>query len=199
MPYDTWGQYESAERWTSYYTQVNEILGFSGATCLEVGVGNGIVTDALKRQQIQVTTLDIDPTLEPDIVGSVSNIPLPDQSIDVVLCAEVLEHLPFDQFENCIKELARVSRLGLVLSLPHWGYTVRAIIDLPGLPGVRTSWKLPVTTSTPQGIHEWEIGRKGYPLVRIASLIKKYFILQKDWVSPWMPYHHFFRLVKHCS
>jgi hypothetical protein len=134
MSYASWKRYESEERWTSYYTQINEVLGRSPDSVLEIGVGNGIVSDALKRQGIQVQTLDIDPELKPDFVGSVSQIPLADASVDVALCAEVLEHLPFEEFEGCVQELARVSRNGVVLSLPHWGYTFRGVVDIPGLP-----------------------------------------------------------------
>ena len=197
MAYDSWKKYESAERWTSYYTQVDEVLHFQGKTCLEVGVGNGIVSDALKRQGLDVITLDIDPALAPDVVGSVERILLPDVSVDVSLCAEVLEHLPFEKFEACIKELARVSRLGLVLSLPHWGYTSRVILDLPGLPPLRAAWKLPIKKIlSPGGVHFWEIGRADYPLSRITKILRQHFSLEKDWLSPWMPYHHFFRLRK---
>lgn len=197
MPYESWKRYEFEERWTSYYRQVNEVLSFAPQDCLEIGVGNGYVTDALRRQGVTVHTLDIDAALAPDIVGSVEKIPLPDKSVDVVLCAEVLEHLPFDRFEACIAEIERVSRLGAVMSLPHWGYTIRIILDLPGLPPIRWAWKLPIArTISPGGVHCWEIGRTGYPIGRITGVMKKYFSVESEWLSPWMPYHHFFRLKK---
>ncbi len=197
MPYETWKRYEFEGRWTSYFTQIDQVLRFQPSSCLEIGVGNGIVTDALKRQGIQVTTLDIDAALQPDVVGSVERIPLPDASVDVALCAEVLEHLSFDQFEMCIQELMRVVRTGVVLSLPHWGYTLRFVVDLPGLPEIRKAWKLPISsTITPGGVHFWEIGRTGYPLTRIKNVLNKHATIEREWLSPWMPYHHFFRLSK---
>ncbi|MBP9869586.1 class I SAM-dependent methyltransferase [Patescibacteria group bacterium] len=197
MSYASWKRYESEERWTSYYTQINEVLGRSPDSVLEIGVGNGIVSDALKRQGIQVQTLDIDPELKPDFVGSVSQIPLANASVDVALCAEVLEHLPFEEFEGCVQELARVSRNGVVLSLPHWGYTFRGVVDIPGLPMFRAAWKLPFQKPIPLGgVHCWEIGRTGYPLSRILTVLEKSFIVEREWLSSWMPYHHFFRLKK---
>ncbi len=197
MAYDSWKKYEFEGRWTSYYQQVNQVLSYEPSSCLEIGVGNGIVTDTLRRQGLELKTLDIDPKLGSDIVGSVESIPLPDDAVDVSLCAEVLEHLPFDRFETCVQELMRVSRKGVVMSLPHWGYTFRGVIDIPVLPGIRFAWKLPFTkTIQPGGVHQWEIGRMGYPLSRIVDVLGRHATIETEWLSPWMPYHHFFRLRK---
>lgn len=195
MQYQDWKRYENPERWTSYFTQIDRVLSFHPKRVLEVGVGNHIVTHALKQQGLEVTTLDIDAGLAPDLTGSVEKIPSADQSFDVVLCAEVLEHLPYERFETCLSELKRVSRQGAVLSLPHWGYTKRLILDIPGLPKIRHAWKFPFSKGKDAGSpHEWEINRTGYPLSRIKNDIEKHFTIVESFLSPWMPYHHFFVL-----
>jgi len=197
MTYQDWGKYESEERWTSYYVQVDNVLRFKPSSCLEVGVGNGIVSETLRRQGVLVTTLDVDPALHPDKVGSVERIPAEDSSYDIVLCAEVLEHLPFEQFERCVSEIARVARIGAVISLPHWGYTIRVILDLPGIVHFRRALKSPFTkTHDAGGEHYWEIGKRGYPPVRVRKVLEKYFDIEREWLSPWMPYHRFYRLCK---
>lgn len=196
MLFSDWKRYEDPQRWASYYEQVNSVLSFQPKSCLEIGVGNGIVGAALKGQGIELITLDIDPNLAPDHVASVESIPLPDNSVDIVLCAEVLEHLPYAQFEKCLSEISRVCRMGAVISLPHWGYTFRGIIDLPLLK-FRFAIKAPWSTIIKEGgVHYWEIGRTHYPLQRITSSMKNAFDIQSEWLSPWMPYHHFFRLNK---
>ena len=196
MKYASWERYESAERWTSYYHQVDLVYAYKPASCLEVGVGQGMVTHALRSLDIDVQTLDIDPRLEPSIVGSVEAIPLPDASVDVVLCAEVLEHLPFDRFETCIQEIARVAKQGAVISLPHWGYTMRALWSMPLWKG-SFAFKLPFSrTIPPHGVHCWEIGRTGFPPARIRAVLEHFFLIEKEWLSPWMPYHRFYRLKK---
>ena len=192
--YAPWKRYESAERFTSYYTQVDQVLHFSPSTVLEVGVGTGIVTSILRSRGLQVQTLDVDPALGADVVGSVTSIPLPNQSVDVVLCAEVLEHLPWDTFQTSLRELCRIAKTGVVISLPHWGYTVRCIVDVPGLPPIRRAWKLPIHISTPPGEHLWEIGRTEAPLALVKAQMNMVATIESDWISPWMPYHHFFRL-----
>ena len=73
-------------------------------------VGDGFVARILRDANVQVTTLDIQADLKPDVLGSVERIPLPDHSFDISICCQVLEHLPFDQFETCLKELHRVAR-----------------------------------------------------------------------------------------
>lgn len=197
MAYQAWKKYESEERWTSYFTQVDGVLHFQPSSCLEIGVGNGIVTQALKNNSIQVTTLDLDAALMPDLIGSVENIPFEDSRFDVVLCAEVLEHLPFSSFERCISEIARVACRGAILSLPHWGYTFRMIADVPGCIHARKAWKLPFhVRHLSGGEHQWEIGKKDFPPSRIRDILSKYFRIEREWLSPWMSYHRFYRLRK---
>ncbi len=194
--YSSWERYEHPERWTSYYHQANLVYSFHPKTCLEIGVGHGFVSHAIRTLGVSLMTLDVDPVLQPDIVGSVENIPLPDVSVDVVLCAEVLEHLPFDRFEVCIQEIARVADKGAVISLPHWGYTFRVLWSLPMWKG---GWaiKSPFAKRIPlNGVHCWEIGRTDYPPARIRAILKKYFIVEQEWLSVWMPYHRFYRLKK---
>ena len=78
----------------------------------------GLVTDWLRRAGVDVTTLDMDPGLGADVTASVTDIPLEAGSFDAVLCAQVLEHLPFEDAERALAELARVSRIGAVVSVP---------------------------------------------------------------------------------
>ena len=54
------------------------------------------------------------------VCASLHAIPLPDRSIDSVLCLEVLEHLA--EPAAALAELARVARHALILSVPHEPY-----------------------------------------------------------------------------
>ncbi len=58
-------------------------------------------------------TLDSDPTTHPDILGSVSDIPLEDASADAILCSSVLEHIP-DPL-RAFSEIKRILRPGGIL------------------------------------------------------------------------------------
>ena len=48
--------------------------------------------------------------------GSVENLPFKDNSFDLVLCSEVLEHIP--DWKKALSELQRVSRKYIVLTIP---------------------------------------------------------------------------------
>jgi ubiquinone/menaquinone biosynthesis C-methylase UbiE len=58
-----------------------------------------------------------------DIVSDITNIPEPDASFDVIMCTEVLEHLPAPI--DALRELSRLIRLGgdLILTAPFASLT----------------------------------------------------------------------------
>ena len=146
---------------------------------------------------MKVKTLDLDQARKPDVVGSVERMPFEDNSFDLALCAEVLEHLDFNKFEKCLEELKRVSRKNVVLSLPHFGPPLKLAFKIPFLKEVKIAWKIPYHPQHPtDGVHYWEIGKKGYALSKIKKIISKHFEIENDFV-PWEnQYHHFFILEK---
>jgi len=111
-------EYNTKERTCSFWHQVDEVLSLGARSALDVGPGAGLVTDWLRRAGVEVTTLDMEARLAPDLVGSVTEIPAEDRSFDAVLCSQVLEHVPFEDVERALRELARVSRTGAVVSVP---------------------------------------------------------------------------------
>jgi hypothetical protein len=48
-----------------------------------------------------------------------------------VLAAEVLEHIPYEEFPKALSELRRVSKRFVVLSLPHAGYVFAVGFKFP--------------------------------------------------------------------
>src|SRR4051812_39743441 len=86
-----WSHYNRKGRWASYWHQVDEVLATRAGTCLEIGTGSGEVRDALRRFGVEVTAIDIDADLGPQLVGDVRDLPCEDGSFDVVLASQVLE------------------------------------------------------------------------------------------------------------
>lgn len=88
-------------------------------TVLDVGSGRYRRYQHLCTGATEYRTLDHDPAGGPDIVGSAEHIPLPDASVDGVLCTQVLEHLPHPWL--AIAEMYRVLRPGgrIVLTAPQ--------------------------------------------------------------------------------
>jgi len=190
-------KYVYLERWISYWHQIDEVLELKPKTVLEVGVGNKIVFDRLQREGVEIQTLDIDKELNPDFAGSVENMPLEDNSFDVILCAEVLEHLPFKNFEKALLELKRVSKKYLVLSLPHFGPPLKISFKIPFIKEIKIAFKIPYHPKHKSGgVHYWEIGKKGCSPKKIRNIIKKYFKIRKEFIPFESQYHHFYILEK---
>lgn len=189
--------YVGIDRWSSYYYQLREILAQKPSSVLEIGVGDHIIGDYLTGHNISYTSADIADDLSPDIVADVTDLPIPDASYDVVCAFEVLEHLPFGQFEKALGELARVSRRVVVLSLPHFGPPIQFLVKIPFLREFRFSIKIPFPRKHLfNGQHYWEIGKMGYSAEMVRAVLKKYFEITREFVPFENQYHHFFTLRK---
>ena len=175
---------------------------YSGYTnVLEVGVGRGFLKHCFKLfPQISHTTLDIAEDLSPDYVGSVTNMPFEDNQFDLVVCGEVLEHLPFTDFLPSLKEIRRVARYKAIISLPderrHFGLAV----CLARFGWFRFEWnptrrRYACKEFEFTGEHYWEIGCKGTQIKDVLVNIKKAgFKIEKQyrlWRHSW---HCFFIL-----
>lgn len=190
-------QYDYLDRWVSYWHQINEVLKLQPKTVLEIGVGNKMVASYLGSQGINIKTLDINEKLKPDFVSNVLSIPLAKNSFDAVLCAEVLEHLSFNDFEKCLREIRRVSKKNVILSLPHFGPPIKISFKAPFIKEIKFAFKIPVPLKHKfNGEHYWEIGKKGYSPKKIRKIIKKYFKIKKEFIPFENQYHHFFILEK---
>ena len=107
------------------------VAALDPTTFLDAGCGEGFVARALSDRlpDLALTGCDLNPAAaraaadrNPGAAfaaASVLALPFPDASFDVVGCFEVLEHLPDDVPEQALRELARVARRAVVLSVPH--------------------------------------------------------------------------------
>ena len=190
--------YSDKRRWMSYWHQIREILSFKPENVLIIGKGDGLIAEYLKLKNIKIITLDIDENIKPDIVASVIKMPFNDNEFDAVLCAQVLEHLPYEDFGKATLEIKRVAKKGAVISLPHFGPAIRIFLKIPFLPELKLSIKLPYPIKHRfKGEHYWEIGKRNYPLKLIKSeMIKSGFSIKKDYTVFENPAHHFFILKK---
>ncbi|OGZ99953.1 MAG: hypothetical protein A3C07_02895 [Candidatus Sungbacteria bacterium RIFCSPHIGHO2_02_FULL_47_11] len=191
--------YLASDRWANFWHQIHAVRSLRQKSVLEIGVGSGIVTEVLKKIGMSVMTLDIDKNLRPDVIGSITAIPFPDASTDVVLAAEILEHIPFDEFPLALREMHRVSRRYAYITLPYPGYTFSCTWKIPFFPRFSFIFKIPFfwkrSTSTPE--HYWELRLRGFPLRRIKKEIHRAgFMVVRKAVYPDDPAHYHFLLEK---
>ncbi len=191
-------KYSHPERWASYYYQLKEVLASKPESILEVGVGDKVFGSFIKNNTaISYTSVDIAEDLHPDVLGDVLALPFPDNSFDAVCIFEVLEHVPFEKFEQALHELFRVTKKSVFISLPHFGPPVKLLLKVPFLPEIKFAVKIPFGRKHVfNGEHYFEIGKKGFPLSTIKEKITNVGVLINDYVPFENQYHHFFILNK---
>ena len=193
--------YDSKRRFCSYWHQIREALACEPRTILEVGTGSGFVSRYLRAVDITLTTCDIEDAYKPDVIAYIVNLPFADNAFDTVMACEVLEHLVYEEARGALRELYRVTSRHVVISLPD--ATPVACIQFP-IPGVKKiKWLLNMPRFFPRAHqvtkhgHQWEIGKKNYPLSRvIGDMQKTGFTLKRTYRVFENPYHRFFILQK---
>jgi ubiquinone/menaquinone biosynthesis C-methylase UbiE len=192
--------YITKKRWISYWHQCDEVLKFDPKKILEVGGGANILKKTLSCFGVKVETCDIAEDLNPDHVGSVTDLPFSDNSYDVACAFQVLEHIPFELFPKAVQELKRCARKGVVISLPYHqpGYPI--MFTLPRLGQKHLffpnfwRWKRPLPEG---GEHHWEINRGE----SFETVLKEIVEVAGNGVNiyrvPENRYHVFFRFSKH--
>jgi|TARA_Y100000310_G_scaffold177773_1_gene177779 SAM-dependent methyltransferase len=86
-------------------------------------------------------TMDVDPVFKPDTVGDICNMPMFDESYDLIICSQTLEHV-WD-FKKAIKEIHRVTRRYAIIDCPfiypyhpekefgdYWRFSITALEKL---------------------------------------------------------------------
>jgi hypothetical protein len=201
QPEQYFQSYDSAGRFQSYWAQIEYVLKFHCEPVLEIGIGNETVTNYLRNRHVEIVTLDLDSRLGPDIAGSITALPFRDNSFGTAMACQVLEHLPFECFADCLRELARVSRRYAVISLPHAGKAWQYQFHVPGHGTVRKLlelnwWRRPQLPTT-RGEHFWEIEIAGYSRHRIEAMISKsgWVIVERRRLWEFL-YHQFYILEK---
>lgn len=200
--------YMSDERWSSYFKQINEIKKIEKArnrdlNILIIGVGDGFIPLLIRFFcQSTITTFDYDAALAPDIVGDILELSeCVKERFDVILCCQVLEHIPYIELEKALEQLKVCLKDDgkCIMSLPDSG------CDLGG--GLVTPvWSICMRLRFCKwwkknwiynGEHYWEINAaRPFPLRRVVKTIKKFFVIDKNYLVPNNRYHRFFVLSK---
>lgn len=193
--------YNSKNRWVSYWYQVQEVASASPESLLVIGKGNGIVEHALATiaPGIKVTTFDRDEGLSPDVVGDIRNLPFDAGSFDCILCCQVLEHLPFQDLPGVLRELERVVRDRVVLSVPQGRKFIKVEFAASKIGTKRLIIKNPFCKRDIRSKHHcWEIN-KGVTYREFLDLVGAYFAVEKNFLNEIGCYHRFFVLKKRAS
>ncbi|PYS54848.1 MAG: SAM-dependent methyltransferase [Acidobacteria bacterium] len=187
--------YMSKERWISVWHQLDEIQKLKPGNVLEVGPGPGLFKIIAAAFEIPIETLDLDPDLKPDHLGSATAMPFADATYDVVCAFQMLEHLPYDISRQAFREMVRVSRRHVVISLPDARTVWRYQAHVPKFGSRQFLLPRPQLRAHAHefdGQHYWEINKRGYPLTRVIADFSSGLRLVKTYRVHENPYHRFF-------
>ena len=97
-------------------------------TILDVGIGGGYIYRELKNDKnLKCYGMDISAELvkrardKSICIGDVKSIPFKENSFDLVLAADLLEHVDEESFKDSISELVRVTKKYILINSPYKG------------------------------------------------------------------------------
>ena len=215
----------SYKKLQSHLTQIYLALKTNPKKILEIGIGNKIVSSTLKNY-CDVVTADIDNSLKPDFILDISNSQdfnqFNDNSFDLIILCEVLEHVPYSNIDSIFKSLRRITKKYVLISVPNQkniyeltlfkkGYDNKIfapyfrilnlfieIINRFGtvLADIQYNMKRKKRKFKFDGEHYWELGIENYSIEKFENQIQKYFKIIKQGRLRENFYHHFFLLKK---
>lgn len=106
---------------------VSSLIPKETKTLLDVGCGNGAFIKYLENNNLAIKSLGYERSevaiahklcKSGIIKGSVNQIDFKENSFDTVVALEVIEHLPYQIFENSIKEIQRIAKNHIIISVP---------------------------------------------------------------------------------
>lgn len=118
---DVPGRESNAEQ--SRIADLLNIIVERGQRMLDAGTRDGYLAKRLVDRFDEVIALDLErPAFEhgkiTTVAGNITKLDFPDGHFDLVLCAEVIEHLSGDDLARACRELARVCSMQLVIGVP---------------------------------------------------------------------------------
>jgi ubiquinone/menaquinone biosynthesis C-methylase UbiE len=210
----------------SYIMQIHLALSTNSNKILEIGKGEGFVSSVLKRYCEQLITADFNEKLQPDILLDISQkngfLQFKDNSFDLVIICEVLEHVPFDLLDSIMKSLHRITQKYVVISIPNQSnylfikliqkgferkifypylLLLKVFIFITNkfnnlISNLHYKFVRKKKRFQFNGEHYWELGINSYNKDLFQKTVRRYFIIEKENRLLQNPYHHFFLLKK---
>lgn len=186
MPVDReeWARQLNLSNFVNSYHQYRDLQRLPRCRrLLIIGPDQGLDTQVLRWRGYEVTTLDIDETFSPDVVGSVHDLRMFDGTqFDAVIASHVLEHFAEPYLDDAVGEIPRVGRYALIY-LPvrglclHFRFSSNLRgLDLSGIPNPLPSLRTPdgLSARYGEGQHFWEVGMRGLTVSALSRRMRRF-------------------------
>src|ERR1700742_2528145 len=112
------GKFLTPAHHDSYRLQMQEMRALDVQQILEIGPGDGTVTNFMRYLGLQYFTMDITPQSNPAILGQLETLdPAPYRKrFDLVCAFQMLEHSPYENFVSNLRKMAEMSRKYVFIS-----------------------------------------------------------------------------------
>lgn len=191
--------YLNKDRFIGLYGQVIScIKDVEAKNILEIGPGPGLFSAIMKNFGKDVITVDFAPDLPNDVQARLPLLPFLSNSFDTVCAFEVLEHIPFNLFSISLKEMCRISKNKIIISVPNVTY-LNPFIDINlNIKLKKFRYHISFRRSRNRKIfnqleHYWELGING---IGINSILEQangnnLKILETFYIEPWFQFFIF--------
>lgn len=94
-----------------------ELTSFAVGKILDIGIGDAFPWRGVKRKNVIGFDIQFWENFV-DVIGDARHLPFKDKSFDTVTCFEVIEHIPPTDRDIVLKEMERVARDIIIISVP---------------------------------------------------------------------------------
>jgi len=209
-PPKKWGniQVHRDKYFTKDYLDISRFLGLQAQLAavmdsnpkeplLEIGPGPGLFSGIIHQLGFNVTTFDIDPLLLPDVAGRLPELPFKNNAFYSVCAFEILEHIPFELFGSCLREIKRVASKRIIISVPDQRKLHRGEISVSfkifNHSYKKTFFRKKLNSLGNFEEHYWEIGFNGISPKTIIEIAEEVYLepLKTYFRDPWYRFFEF--------
>jgi len=128
-------QFKGERIFPGFHRLIRRYLRSSGRI-LDVGAGNGWMLRQLRDRypDKEIIGIDLDPQSDDVVRMDVRSLEFPDNRFDLVMCTDVIEHVPDAVLGPGLREICRVLRSGgrFILTTPNEEVLERSLCRCPG-------------------------------------------------------------------
>jgi glycosyltransferase involved in cell wall biosynthesis/SAM-dependent methyltransferase len=102
--------------------EIIALLPKEARSVLDVGCGNGAISNAITDRLVvgsDIALAAIKHMRHPACLADICDMPFADNSFDLVMATDVLEHIPDNQYARACAELERISRRWILIAVPY--------------------------------------------------------------------------------